>query len=541
MENYPLYKSALDALQLALKREDVQAADDAIQQLFKAQDAETAQGTSDLEGTYLQFKGMGLAVEYHLLKQDHMSAVYHFMNMMECFQEMKDDAPFSEDVQTIESLVIKTARRLKSKVKVDDENNNDDNPTVDSGIAPQEPSSIGPCRLCKEQDASCVGSHLAPHFLIQPYLSYDGLRKRDTEVVNETAMAGLKKERKWGRSVPASQIDEVFGNVPEEEKESVKPSAITRDHLFCNTCEKRFGFIESAYSESFKQNKACTDGLLAYVFWLGVFWRLSEGNMAVKLRKEDQERIGELLHILMPFDKKDLVHMKAVEGLGGFAYSVFHCSEVKGELSGVIGVHDAKPPYRLLLGDFVVVLYNDRSQIAEGVVANFGDRPEQWQEIPFIEYWKMKQQILDANWKWELDYMGDGKEKYVDVVKGDHVEELPAVFGLAEKEMTWKDIGEGKEYLLKIPGSLQKFLLLCENHPEADTAEKRMELIKQELGYTQGEVEEMWSYWNEHVKPMILRKEGKKVSRAKKKAAKKKQSKKKTTNKKNKRKKKSHK
>ena len=321
----------------------------------------------------------------------------------------------------------------------------------------------------------------------------------------------------------------------------MKPSAVTRDHLFCNTCEKRFGYIESAYSEYFKQNKACPDGLLAYVFWLGVFWRLSEGNMVVKLRKEDQEKIGELLHKLMPFDKKDIVHMKADEGLGGYAYSVFRCSDVKGELSGVIGVHDAKSPYRLLLGDFVVVLYNDRSQIAEGVVANFGDQPEQWQEIPFIEYWKKKQQILDSNWEWELDYMGDGEEKYVDVVKGDHVEELPAIFGLADKEMTWRDIGGGKKYMLKIPGSLQKILLLCENHPEADTPEKRMELIKQELGYTPEEVKEMWTYWDEHVKPMTLRKEGKKVIRAKKKAAKKKQStKKKPNKKKNKHRKKSH-
>ena len=539
MQNYPLYKSALNALQLALKKEDLQAAEEAIQQLFKAQDAETAQGTSDLEGTYLQFKGMGLAVEYHLLKHDHLSAVCHFMRMTEYFQEVKDNAPFTEsDIQTIESLVIKTARHLKSTVKVDDD---DDNPTTDAETVPQAPASIGPCRLCKEQEACCVGSHLAPHFLIQSYLSYDGLRKRDTEVVNETAMAGFKKERKWGRSVPVSQIDEVFGNVPEAEKESVKPSAVTRDHLFCNTCEKRFGYIESAYSEYFKQNKTCPDGLLAYVFWLGVFWRLSEGNMAVKLRKEDQEKIGELLHKLMPFDKKDIVHMKADEGLGGYAYSVFRCSDVKGELSGVIGVHDAKPPYRLLLGDFVVVLYNDRSQIAEGVVANFGDQPEQWQEIPFIEYWKKKQQILDANWKWELDYMGDGEEKYVDVVKGDHVEELPAIFGLADKEMTWRDIGGGKKYMLKIPGSLQKILLLCENHPEADTPEKRMELIKQELGYTPEEVKEMWTYWDEHVKPMTLRKEGKKVIRAKKKAAKKKQStKKKPNKKKNKHRKKSH-
>lgn len=532
MEKYPLYKSALNTLQLALKNEDVQAAEDAIQQLFMAQDKETAQGTSDLEGTYLQFKGMGLAVEYHILKQDLISAAYHFMMMEEYFREMKDHASFAEaDIQTIESLVVKTARRLTSVAK---EDNDDDAPDAEPETSPQKPKHIGLCQLCKEQEARCVGSHMAPHFLIQSYLSYDGQRKRDTEVVNETTMAGFKKERKWGRAVPGDQIDEVFGKVSDKEKETVRSSSVTRDHLFCNTCEKRFGFVESAYSEFFKQKSACSDGWLAYVFWLGVFWRLSVGNMAVKLSEEDQKRIGDLLHKWMPFDKKDVVHMKADEDTGGYAYSIFHCSDVKGELSGVIGLHNAMSPYRLLVGDFVIVLYKDRSQIEEGVEANFGDKPEQWQEIPFIEYWKKKQQILDANWKWELDYMGDGKEKCVDVIKGDHVEELPSVFGLANEEMKYEDISEGKSYLLKIPGSMQKILLLCENHPEADTAEKRMELIKQELGYTPEEVEEMWSYWNEHVKPMTLRKEGKKVRRAKKKAAIKKQSVKKPSNKKKK-------
>lgn len=156
MEKYPLYKSALNALQLALKNEDVQAAEDAIQQLFMAQDKETAQGTSDLEGTYLQFKGMGLAVEYHILKQDLISATYHFMMMEEYFQEMKDHAPFTEaDIQTIESLVVRTARRLTSVAK---EDNDDDTTDTEPETTPKEPKPIGSCQLCKEQEARCVGS-----------------------------------------------------------------------------------------------------------------------------------------------------------------------------------------------------------------------------------------------------------------------------------------------------------------------------------------------------------------------------------------------
>jgi len=120
MTPYPLYKSALDALEEALKREDGDAIEQAVKQLFAAQDAEMAQGSSDVEGTWLQFKGMSLAIAYHLFKGDSLSAVYHFMVMADQLQYVKDTAPFSPaDIWNIDSLVVRTARRLRSALRDD--------------------------------------------------------------------------------------------------------------------------------------------------------------------------------------------------------------------------------------------------------------------------------------------------------------------------------------------------------------------------------------------------------------------------------------
>lgn len=535
MTPYPLYKSALDALEEALKREDGDAIEQAFKQLFAAQDAEMAQGSSDVEGTWLQFKGMSLAIAYHLFKGDGLSAVYHFMVMADQLQYVKDTAPFSPaDIWNIESLVVRTARRLRSALRDDMEaykealdiyckDDKSSEAITEAPLSAATPPPIGPCRLCGNNEATCKGSHLAPHFLIQSFLSFDGSHKRHTEVVNETKVAGFQKERKWGRAVPAEQIDEVFGAVSEEEKETIRPSAVTRDDLFCNPCEKRFGLMETAYAASFNQHKACDNRMLAYVFWLGVFWRLSVGHMAIRLCEEDESKIGALLHRLMPFDAKDMSSLRADDDMGGYVYSVFHCADTKGELSGIIGTHKPNPPYWLLLGEFVVVLYRDKSQVPQGVVANGFQGVEQWQEVAFIDYWKMKQKILDATREYELDHMGDGHEKCVDVVKGDHVDDLPSIFGIADHEVTLSDIGDKPLYGLKIPGSLQKIMLLTENHPEADTAEKRMELIQKELGYSEQEVQEMFEYWDAHAKPLEVRRVGKKVRRERKKAARKKQ------------------
>ena len=220
-----------------------------------------------------------------------------------------------------------------------------------------------------------------PHLLIQSFLSYNGTTLRDTEVVNETTMAGFHKERKWGRAVPEEAIGDTFGEVSLEEKVAIKPSAVTRDYVFCNDCEKRFGFIETAYAESFRKHNPCKNGLLAYIFWLGVFWRLSVGRMALQLSPKDEKTIGGILNRLMPDDAKKVKNMAVSGKMGRYGYRIYHCADMKGELSGVIGMHTDQSPYWLLLGEYVVVLYSNKDKASkEGPVNDF-EKGEQWQEI----------------------------------------------------------------------------------------------------------------------------------------------------------------
>ncbi|MBQ9230743.1 MAG: hypothetical protein IJ190_06110 [Prevotella sp.] len=516
---YPKYRIAVDAVMSAIKADDDTAVESAIQQLYAAQDEEMSQGASDLEGVFLQFRGAIGAIENHLRKGDVLSASLLFIELSENFDDMCVRSSFTlEEIWSIEKLMRETAQHVRSAIKKSLPEELKDKAKKNAQKRDEQPKQekpVGLCTLCREKEALCTGSHLAPHLLIQSFLSYNGTTRRDTEVVNETTMAGLRKVRKWGRSVPEEAIDEAFGEVPIEEKVTIKPSAVTRDYIFCKDCENRFGYVETAYATSFRKQKPCDNSLLAYVFWLGVFWRLSVGKMALQLNSNDEKFIGDLLHRLMPHNAKDIKDMAANGSMGNYGYRVYHCANTKGELSGVIGKHTDQSPYCLLIGEYVVVLYSNKDKaLKEGPVNDF-EHGEQWQEISFIEYWKMKQQILDANAAYENRHMGEEREKIVDVIKGNHVDHLPSfLFDSDAEEITYDDLKGQTLYQLKIPGSLEKIMTLTEQHPEADTPEKRHVLVEEELGYTREEMQEMFDYWSEHAKIRRIQAVSKKVKKS---------------------------
>lgn len=502
---YPKYKAAVEAVMSAIKADDDKAVESAIEQLYAAQDEEMSQGTSDPEGALLTFRGAIGGIENHLRTDDLLSATVLFMELKDQFDDMCANSPFTfEEIWPIEKLMMETAKHVRSAIKKslpEEKKGKAKEYALKQDKEPMQEKPVGPCALCREKEALCKGSHLAPHFLIQSFLSYNGSTDRDTEVVNETTMAGLQKERKWGRAVPEEFIDDTFGEVSNEEKTTIKSSAVTRDYVFCKDCEKRFGYIETAYATSFRKHTPCNNSLLAYVFWLGVFWRLSVGKMALQLNAKDEKFIGELLHRLMPHDAKDVKNMEANGSMGRYGYCVYHCANTKGELSGVIGMHTDQSPYWLLLGEYVVVLYSNKDKaLRDGFVNDFKNG-EQWQEISFIEYWKMKQRILDINAAYENRHMGEEREKIIDVIKGDHVDDLPSfLFDSDAEEVSYSDLKGQTLYQLKVPGSIMKIMLLTEQHPEADTPEKRHALIETELGYTSEEMQEMYNYWDEHTK-----------------------------------------
>jgi hypothetical protein len=354
-----------------------------------------------------------------------------------------------------------------------------------------------PCYLCEAQQATCKGSHLAPHFLIQTFLSVDGTTKRGKEVVTETILGELRQDRKWGRNVHPEDIDATFGGVPDEEKETIKSDALTRDDYFCEACEKRFSYIEAEYADYFFKRKKTIRPEISYLFWLSVFWRLHKASMCIRLNDADEERIRDILDTYLPYSPKEVAHISLADHDRPLHYVLLHCEDTRTELLGLVGDHSTHAPYTILCGQYVLKIYSADVHTGEKYPVNDYREPEQCVEIPFIDWWKCKYDILASAESKECRALGANSHALIDLVKGDHVKGFPDFSLNGQRDHILNR--SSHQHALFIPGPIAKvvqFQSMCLYQNEDDFWRQ----FTAEYGYTRSEIEQMQQYWEDHSK-----------------------------------------
>lgn len=351
------------------------------------------------------------------------------------------------------------------------------------------------CFLCRSKLADCKDSHMAPHFLVQPFLSTNGSRQRGKEVVTESMLGALKQEHKWGRSVLPDEIDETFGQIDEAEKETLKPDALARDDFFCNDCEKRFSYIESAYADYLAGRKKNLSPEVGYLFWLGVIWRLSLAGMCIKLTDEDAEMIRNILDQHMPDNKNGIDELHADDSWLNMGYVVLRAKETKSELLSLSGNHAEAAPYKILCGPYIIIVYTDLKRAGHKYPISTRERMEPIVEMNFMDWWKERYMILQNAEKQSFgNILADGNEPLIDVAKGDRFN-IPKWLG--GQAVTAKDIGKRQMYELSVPGALMRAIEYKETHPFLSPQEIAAGIEKQ-YGYTQAELQEITDFWEEH-------------------------------------------
>ncbi len=351
------------------------------------------------------------------------------------------------------------------------------------------------CYLCESHLATCKGSHMAPHFLIQTFLSVDGTTKRGKEVVTETILGEWRQDRKWGRNVSPEDIDATFGGVPDEEKETIKSDALTRDDYFCEQCEKRFSYIEAAYADYFFKRKKTISPEISYLFWLSVFWRLHMASMCIRLNDADAERIRTILDTYLPNSQKDVANISLADHDRPLHYVLLHSEDTRSELLGLVGDHSTHAPYKILCGKYIVILYS--SDVDSKYPVNDYRKQEQCVEIPFMEWWKYKFEILASAESKECGTLGTNSNALIDLVKGDHVKGFPD-FSMNDNRNHILN-RKTKQHALFIPGPIAKvlqFQSMCLYQNPDDFWQQ----FTSKYGYTKSEIEEMYQYWDDHQK-----------------------------------------
>ncbi len=361
------------------------------------------------------------------------------------------------------------------------------------------------CALCRRRKADKTGSHMVPHFLIADVFTYDGSRSRDKVVVEADNLSIGTKEHYFGREVYDDTVTELLGRSltdEELEEEAEKTNALTRDYIFCSDCEKRFGVIESYYSEILNGKIKDYPPQIPYLFWMSVVWRMDVGNMGAELAPEHLEKLRKILDKCLALTREDIVVKNSK--LGHCAYSLYHAKDTRDEKLSIVGLHTPSKPYVALMGRYHIRFYMSaysavsfckHNGMPEDEL-NFGTSPEKITEIPFIEFWKVKRFLLDETWAHDRSILHLGEENNQTISKFSLDDSgFREVFGHDMQEMTDPDspwmhqMVSENPLAVMYPHSILKIMAAMKRNPGAGH-----EAISAETGYSKEELEVMMGY-----------------------------------------------
>lgn len=509
MNDYNRIREACKQAEKALAMRVDSQIEQAFETLIRVFDEEIPQGeVLSPEAMIVQFEVVSTMIDYHIQKGIMLDIGGHSIQMIEQFEGVKASGIYSDDdLSRMEKIVIGAIHKSRDYV---------------AKVANPPTSSVkfdrgGKCRLCKKNPADAIGSHLVPHMLIQTVFSYDNTKGRDKEVAESFNLSGGEYGSFFGRNVNDEVMSDI-NNRPvsdeEVEYEGSKHNLFTRDHVFCQDCEKRFSAVESFYSEVLNGKARSYPPAIPYLFWVSVFWRMSIGNMGIKLHPKDEERLRRILDCTLSKDREKI--QVDPKSLGGCAYGIYHCEDIKDETTGIMGMHRYTIPYKVLIGNDYINFFIKRNDAVEFNKRhgdspdsfNDGTKPEQRTEIPFISFWLAKRAILDENYVFDLvlDRKGirppETITRYIDKDKdlyagyeGRYVSDT----GLSS------DMLKGDKMPI-VPRAVMKIMKYIDKHPktssyegmtEDEKVQAEREAITKSTGYSIEEIEVIMSYWEQ--------------------------------------------
>ena len=219
------------------------------------------------------------------------------------------------------------------------------------------------CSLCKVKDADKTGSHIVPHFLLKLVDSVEGKTGRDVEL--GFVIEPFETISYFGRGVQQEKLDEVFGELSDEEIEVKKNRPLVVDNLFCSLCEKRMAVIESEYAKTLEKISEVeyNSGIVSEVgllFWMSVIWRISILNKSGnRFKKGENEVIRRILNRTLTDSIKtiDYKNMQESKDVKKIAYKLMRCPNYAKDSASVMLFHpEFHKPYTLLIGEFILFL-----------------------------------------------------------------------------------------------------------------------------------------------------------------------------------------
>ncbi len=216
------------------------------------------------------------------------------------------------------------------------------------------------CKLCNNHIADKTGSHIVPHFLLKRIENEEGKTGRGNELGFVIKTGDTFSY--FGREVSPEKLEEVYGDLTEEEIEANSHPLII-DHIFCSQCERKLGVIEEKYSQTLnlKSNNNYSSGVqsaLGLLFWASIIWRLSiSGNGGMRLSDPQNERLREMLFKILKTDFKemDLTILKKMKSAKGITYKLIRSPDYSKSSPTFLHFYpDSKYPYTLIIWEYIL-------------------------------------------------------------------------------------------------------------------------------------------------------------------------------------------
>lgn len=232
------------------------------------------------------------------------------------------------------------------------------------------------CTLCLVNNANQTGSHVVPHFLMKMIDNADHVKGRDKELgfkITEDFVAPY-----FGRDVNTNNLEAVFGELTEDDIANSR-SEIIVDYIYCSSCEKKFGRIESAYAPSlkitgFNAYESGNTSLIAFLFWTSVIWRISSSNkLGFKLTMKEENRLRLILNQLLDQETLDENKTSLTRMTRAIRYCIIRSPKFSDKNESAAFYHPShRFPYCLLIGEFALFYYMKESHIKNPAQVFFG-------------------------------------------------------------------------------------------------------------------------------------------------------------------------
>ena len=436
----------------------------------------------------VQYEVMAALLELHILRGDKLDVSVRAAQLVKKYKEDRAHltAWKEEEWEEINRIVRDAAQSARSFIR----------PMKKLAQKPTRTQDCA-CLLCRSRKAGKTGSHLVPHLLIGDTFSYDGSNDRDKAVVEEANLASGTRDWYYGRSVYDDTVQELRGEgfTDEElQQEQQKTNLLTRDFVFCEECEKRFGTIESYYSD-YLAGKTVPDAV-PYLFWLSVAWRMSAGGLGIKMLPANEEKLRKILDRCLALKREDIVLKKSK--LDYCAYLLSEAPDTRDETLGILAIHTPTSPYIALIGHRLFRFFMTESSAKTyckkndrwADEMNTGRAPEIVGSLSFLEFWQFKRFILDCNWRDDVE--GENRNQtafqYKAISQGEA--EFMSRIGAGEFDHDAHQLDFGNRVGV-VPRAVRNILRWIDEHPD----DKSAEALSAGTGYSSEELKVILEYW----------------------------------------------